>query len=40
MSYLKTFPRGESDRTLRLGLSSLIKKYFKHQALNFAFALL
>ena len=26
MSYLKTFARGESDCTLRVGLSSLIKK--------------
>ena len=27
--YLKTFARGESDCTLRLGLSSLIKKTFQ-----------
>ena len=39
-SYLKTFARGESDCTLRLGLSSLIQKHFKHQAVNFAFTLL
>ena len=39
-SNLKTFARSESDCTLRLGLSSLIKKHFKHQAVKFAFTLL